>query len=173
MKHDSLGLAVLLAIFAGSALAQTHFSATLKCGKAVTSEPPIEVGDQPGHVLMVMKMSCTYSTPPEIGGLKPTTHSAAEFNEMTGGKFQDRGFGVTTMENGDKAYTHSQDTGIMKEGGVFTDEGTWTFTGGTGKLKGIKGRGTYKSSGVADEGEEIQTEGEYSLPGVNATPESK
>jgi hypothetical protein len=173
MKHNSLGLTVLLAAFAGSALAQTHISATLKCPEAVFSQPPIEVGDQAGHVLMVSKMSCTFSKPAEIAGLKTTTHSSAEFVEMTGGKFQDRGYAVVTMENGDKLYARSQDTGIMKDGGTFTDEGTWTFTGGTGKLKGIKGKGTNKTSGVAGRGEEVQLEGEYSLPGVSATPKCK
>src|SRR4051812_35325074 len=108
MKYKSLGLTLLLAAFAGSAVAQTHVSATLKCGKAESSEPPVEVGDQAGHVLMVMKMSCTYSKPVEIAGLKTTKHSAAEFTEMTGEKFQDRGYGVTTTDNGDKVYSRSQ-----------------------------------------------------------------
>lgn len=164
MKFKVLQPTVLLAVIAGPAFAQTHISATLKCGKADASQP-VEVGDQPGHVLMVMKMSCTYSKPTEIAGLKAATHNATEFTEMTGAKFQDRGFGVSTMENGDKAYAHAQDMGIMNEAGKFTDEGTWTFTGGTGKLKGLKGKGSYKSSGSTDGGEEIQIEGEYSLPG--------
>ena len=174
MKHNSLGLTVLLAAFAGSsALAQTHISATLKCPEAVFSQPPVEVGDQAGHVLMVSKMSCTFSKPAEIAGLKMTTNNTAEFTEMTGGKFQDRGYAVVTMENGEKLYARSQDTGIMKDGGIFTDEGTWTLTGGTGELKGITGKGTNKTSGVVGRGEEVQLEGEYSLPGVSATPKSK
>ena len=172
MKYKSLGFTVLLAAFAGSVFAQTHISATAKCGKA-DSGPPIEVGDQAGHMLMAMKMSCTYSKALEIAELKATTLSVAELTEMTGAKFQDRGYIVTTMENGDKAYARTQDTGVMKEGGAFTDEGTWTFTGGTGKLKGLKGKGTYRSSGGTDRGEEIQIEGEYSLPGTSATPKGK
>ena len=129
MKYKSPGLTVLLAAFAGLALAQTHISATLKCREAVFSQPPIEVGDEAKPVLMVSKMSCTFSKPAEIAGLETTTHSAAEFVEMTGGKFQDRGYAVVTMENGDKLYARSQDTGIMKDGGTFTDEGTWTLPG--------------------------------------------
>lgn len=173
MQYKSFGLTILFATFTGSALAQTHISATLKCGKADASQPPVEVGDEAGHVLMSMKMSCSYSKPMVIAGLKSETLSVAELTEVTGPKFQDRGYSVTTMENGDKAYVHSQDTGIMKEGGAFTDEGTWTFTGGTGKLKGIKGKGIYKSSGTTEGGEEIQTEGEYSLPRESATANKK
>jgi hypothetical protein len=173
MKYNLFDLTFLLAAFAGSMFAQTHISATAKCGKADASQPPIEVADQAGHVLMAMKMSCTYSKALEIAELKATTQSVAELTEMTGAKFQDRGYAVMTMENGDKAYARTQDTGVMKEGGAFTDEGTWTFTGGTGKLKGLKGKGTYRSSGGTDTGEEIQIEGEYSLPGTSATPKGK
>jgi hypothetical protein len=172
MKYKSLGLTVLLAAFAGSLFAQTHISATAKCGKADASQPVIEVGDQAGHMLMAMKVSCTYSKALEIAQLKATTLSIAEFLDVTGAKLQDRGYTVSMMENGDKAYARTQGTGVRKEGGAFTDEGTWTFTGGTGKLKGLKGKGTYRSAGNTD-GEESQIEGEYSLPGASATPKGK
>ena len=75
-----------------------------------------------------------------------------------------------TMENGDKAFVHWQATGTMaKEGTNVTGDGTWSYTGGTGKLKGLKGKGTFKTSGVSDGGIESKVEGEYSLPGTSAT----
>jgi len=76
------------------------------------------------------------------------------------------------MENGDKLYTRYQGIGSVKEG-VATGEGTWSFTGGTGKLKGIKGKGTYKASGPLDGDGEAQVEGEYSLPDPNTTAKKK
>ena len=33
---------------------------------------------------------------------------------------------------------------------AFTSEGEWTFTGGTGRLAGIKGGGTFKAEGAGD-----------------------
>jgi len=167
MKYKSLGLAVLLASFAASALAQTHMSGTGKCDKP-NSPQPIEAGDQAGHVLMIEKSSCTWSVPFEMAGLKSTTYTTAEAVDATGAKFQDRGYIVITMENGDKAYVRSQGTGSVKEG-AFTAEGTWSYTGGTGKLKGLKGKGTYKGSGAAGGASESQVEGEYSLPEASAT----
>jgi len=119
-----------------------------------------------GPILTAMKMSCTYSKALEVSGLKATTLSVAELTDMTGGKFQDRGYTVSTMENYDKAYARTQDTGVMKQEEAFTDEGTATFTGGTAELKGLKGKGIYRSAGKADRGEEIQIEGRYSLPGT-------
>ena len=45
-------------------------------------------------------------------------------------------------------------------------EGTWTFTGGTGKMKGIKGHGTYKVTPAADGSASVTVEGEYTMPPV-------
>jgi hypothetical protein len=57
------------------------------------------------------------------------------------------------MENGDKFYSRNQ-------GSIATNEpvqGTWTFTGGTGNLKGIKGKGTYKCTSRATQQLVLQT----------------
>jgi hypothetical protein len=172
MKYKSLGLTVLLVAFAGSALGQTQVSGTLKCGKSAT-EYTVEVGDHPGHVLMMNKDkddSCTWPVPIEIAGVKSTGNSGAGFTEVNGAKFQIRGWDVQTMENGDKVYVHSQTTGTVTEDGkAFTYEGTWSWTGGTGKFKGIKGKGTFKGSGTTDSGATSQIEGEYTLPAAGTT----
>jgi hypothetical protein len=124
-------------------------------------------------MFLIMKMSCTFNVPLEIAGLKATTYSVAEATEMSGAQLQDRDYLVMKMDNGDKAYARTQDVGSMKEGGAFTDEGTWSIIGGTGKLKGIKGKGTYKGSGVAGGTEDTQMEGEYSLSEATTTPKKK
>ena len=51
----------------------------------------------------------------------------------------------------------------MKEQKLESGEGTWTFAGGTGKLKGIKGKGTYKCKPSGDN-VDCDVEGEYRLP---------
>ena len=165
MKYKSLGFTVLFAAIAGSALAQTHVSGTFQCAK-VDSGQPVEVGDHPGHVLMLNKLtSCTFTTPCELAGLKSTTASSAVATDGSGAKYRDQGYAMFTMDNGDKAYSRIQGTGTSNEKAPApTEEGTWSFTGGTGKLKGLKGKGTYKISA-----EGSQFEGEYSLPGAGAT----
>ena len=56
--------------------------------------------------------------------------------------------------------------GNMKKEGP-AGGGTWSFTCGTGKLKGVKGKGTFKAFENADAGG-FEMEGDYSLlePGV-------
>jgi hypothetical protein len=172
MKYKSLVLTVLLAAFAGSALAQNKISGSSKCGKPDTSQS-IEVGDQAGHMLIIEKSSCPWSVPFEMAGLKTTTSTVAETVDVTGAKFQDRGYVVISMDNGDKAYIRFQGMGNTVKEGALTGGGTWSFTSGTGKLKGLKGKGTYKASGAPDGAGEFQTEGEYSLPEASATAKKK
>jgi hypothetical protein len=47
-----------------------------------------------------------------------------------------RGVEWGTMANGDKYFVRYQGTATAKEGAPPTISGTWSFTGGTGKLKG-------------------------------------
>jgi len=172
MKCKSLCLAVLLAGLAGPALAQTPVSGTIKCPKSDDSKT-VDVRDQAGHVLILEKGSCSWSVPSEIAGLKSTAYTGADTVEVAGAKSQARGYAVMTMDNGDKAYARFQGTGTTTKEGTLTGEGTWSYTGGTGKLKGLKGKGTYKISGTPDAGSEAQLEGEYSLPEPSATANKK
>ena len=43
-------------------------------------------------------------------------------------------------------------------------KGEWSYTGGTGKLKGIKGKRTYTGKGAPDGSATYDVEGEYELP---------
>jgi hypothetical protein len=52
----------------------------------------------------------------------------------------------------------------MKGEVIESAEGTWSFAGGTGKLKGIKGKGTYKGKGAPDGSATYEVEGEYEMP---------
>jgi hypothetical protein len=75
---------------------------------------------------------------------------------------------IVVMDNGDKAFVRVQGNATSKDGKPESDEGTWSYTGGTGKLKGITGKGTYKGMVGAD-GFEDHIEGDYSI----AAPKTK
>ena len=167
MKHLTLVVCFLLTGCAAVALAQTKISGTGTCGKPDSSNV-VEVGDRPGHVLVLTKESCTWSAPMEMAGLKSKTYTGAVTSDVSGDRSQDRGYVVMTMDNGDKAYIRFQGASTSKQGGAHSAEGTWTYTGGTGKLKGLKGKGTFKSSGPSADVTEDQVEGEYSLPEAGA-----
>jgi hypothetical protein len=67
------------------------------------------------------------------------------------------------MVDGDRIYVHYHETDTM-EGTALQSTGTRSFAGGTGKMKGLKGQGTHKSTAAADGTVTIDVEGEYTLP---------
>jgi len=70
------------------------------------------------------------------------------------------------MENGDK-FILSFEWAVVKDGKpksvIESVKGTWAFTGGTGKLEGIRGKGTYSASEDETDGV-VSMEGEYAVP---------
>ena len=157
-------LAFLAAVaLAAAAGAQTKTSGTVQCGKQ-DPQHAIEVGDKPGHMMGLGKSTCTWSTGMEIAGAKTKDGYSVAFSDSTGNKSSGHGIHVSTMDNGDKIYVKFQGSSTLKDGALQTDSGTWSYTGGTGKLKGIKGKGTYKGKGNADGGATYEIEGDYQLP---------
>ena len=75
---------------------------------------------------------------------------------------------VETFDSSDKiSYTY-QATGTMKDSAFQAGENKYRITGGTGKMKGIKGSGTCKTTGTADGGLEYTCTGEYTIAGAAA-----
>jgi hypothetical protein len=138
-------------------------SGTLQCGKADPAYT-IPVGDRPGHAFAISKVKCAWTQAPEIAGTQAKEHEYTAFADVSGGRGRNRSAAVGTMANGDKYFTSTQGMVTLKEGISQTAEGTWSYTGGTGQLKGIKGKGTYKGKAAADGTFTIEVEGEYLLP---------
>jgi hypothetical protein len=70
---------------------------------------------------------------------------------------------VDTMEGGDKVFAAYRYTTPVKDGKAVDAHGTWSYTSGTGKLKGIKGSGTFKTTFAEDGTSTTEVEGEYTL----------
>jgi hypothetical protein len=155
-------LLVVLAL-AAVASAQTKISGTAQCGKP-DQEYSIQVGDRPDHAFVIGKSNCTWTKPLEIAGIVAKSEEDIVFEDASGNRVRGQSRNVDTMANGDKFYVTTQFTGILKEGIFQSAEVTWTITGGTGKLKGLKGKGTSKCKGVADGTSTWEVEGEYELP---------
>lgn len=163
MRCMSILLFVFVLTLAATVSAQTKVSGTMQCGK---SDPAytIPVGDQPDHVFAIGKKQCTWTTAPELAGTQAKAHEYTSFADIRGARGQVRTAGVGTMANGDKYFVTSQSTMTVKEGVAQSSEGTWSYTGGTGKLKGLKGKGTVKGKAGADGTMTLEVEGEYQLP---------
>ncbi len=144
-----------------TAAAQTKVSGTAQCGKPDPAQV-IHVGDRPDHSLAVEQFKCTYTKPLEIEGDKSKDGLSTETGDISGDTSRARGFHVVTMESGDKAFFWYQGTAKSKDGAPVEAKGNWGLTGGSGKLKGIKGKGTYSCTPSGD-GLSCEVEGEYQL----------
>lgn len=158
----ALVLAGLMLVAAG-ANAQTKITGTIQCAKA-DPQNAIPVGDRPGHAFVVMKSKCTWTKPMELAGAQTKTGEDTVFAEANGARSRDSGYHISTMANGDQFVVRfSGTTTTDKNGVVQAQTGTWSFVSGTGKLKGIAGKGTYKGSGAADGSVTTDVEGEYQI----------
>ncbi len=162
MKSKTILGIVLVFLLATVAAAQTKISGTANCGQP-EKQNSIEVGDRPGHLFMISQGKCTYANFTEIAGIGSKEYVFTGFDEVSGGNARSQGFVVTTMANGDMSYVRYQGTTSYKDGQLQSGGGKWTFVGGTGKVKGVKGKGTYKVQS-GPQGLTNDIEGEYELP---------
>ena len=155
-------LLVGVTVTAGDASAQTKISGTQQC----KAEPPtaVPIPDMPDHAFAVIKAQCSWTTPIEIAGLKSKDGDDTISSEITGDKAVDTGYYVGSMSNGDKIMVRFSGTSHSNAGKPVSGDGTWSFTGGTGKLKALKGKGTYKGTANADGTMTYKIEGDYTLP---------
>lgn len=66
------------------------------------------------------------------------------------------------MQSADKVFVAYQGTTTTKDGAPLNARGSWAYTGGTGKLNGLKGKGTYTCSPWA-RGLSCEIVGDYEL----------
>jgi hypothetical protein len=154
-------MAALVCFAAVTAIGQTKISGTAQCGK---SDPQhlVPVGDRPDHSLGVEQTKCTWTKPMEIEGAKSKDGVSTETTDISGDTIRAHGFHVSTMDSGDKFFVWYQGTATTKDGALVSQTGTWGFTGGTGKLKGIKGKGTFTCTPSGDV-TSCEVEGDYQL----------
>jgi len=163
MPYKTILAFLFVVSLATVAQAQTKISGTNHCAKP-DPQSAVQVGDRPNHAFSVGQSKCAWTKPWEIAGT-PGKQGVATFSgEITSNTSRFHAYYVDEMANGDKAYYRYQGTATLKDGVTQTEEGTWSLIGGTGKLKGAKGKGTYKSKAGADGTMTYEVEGEYELP---------
>jgi hypothetical protein len=154
-------MCAIVCFAATTASAQTKVAGTAQFGKA-DPQHMLPAGDRPDHSLGIDQLKCTWTKPQDIGGDKTKDGVSTETQDISGNNVRAHGMHVTTMESGDKYFVSYQGTGTLKDGALRSAKGTWMYTGGTGKLKGIKGKGTYTCAPSGD-GVSCDIEGEYQL----------
>ncbi len=129
-------------------------------GTVVTTKwQQMEIGDEDGHVIALNESKQVYFN--EKTGEKMTSiaKSTFDFNIKTG-QGALKGYGVTNYPNGDKIFrTHEG-----KPVGKGHWKGTYSYTKGTGKYKGVKGGGIWNTYSLAPQISYIKIEGEVEIP---------
>jgi hypothetical protein len=136
------------------------FTGTATCSKP-DPQHMVPVGDRPEHSLGVEQAKCTWTKPIEIGGDKSRDGVSTDTVEASGGKMRFHGVHLATMESGAKvAFPYQGGGSTSKDGKETHSKGTFTIGDASGKLKGIKGKGTFS---CASSGEDLrcEIEGEY------------
>ncbi|HEY6944774.1 MAG TPA: hypothetical protein VI431_06515 [Candidatus Acidoferrum sp.] len=146
---------------AATASAQTKVSGTAQCAKPDPVHV-LPVGDRPDHSLGLAQIKCTYTKPMEIGGDKSKDGVSTETSDIRVNTSRPRGFHVVTMQSGDKVFFSYQGTATSKDNAVVELRGNWSMNGGSGKMKSIKGKGTF-SCKPEDDVLSCEVEGEYQL----------
>jgi len=158
------GLLLFLGIVVAVSLsAATKASGTATCKEDPASPAPVALSDLPNHAFAIGKAQCTW-TGFSVAGQAYKDGVSTSLNEISGDTSSSNGYHVATTTTGDTATARFQGSGKLKDGKNVSDGGTWSFTSGTGKLKGIKGKGTYKGTPNADGSMSYKVEGEYTLP---------
>ena len=153
--------AAIACTWSSGALAQTKIAWTDSCGKA-QPDYTVPVGDLPGHSLGLAQVKCQATQPAEISGDKGKEAAATFTTDTSGDTSRERGVYVLTMASGDKAFLPFQGTVTLKDNKLTGSHGTWILVGGSGKLKGIKGKGTFHCEPAGD-ALSCAGEGEYEL----------
>lgn len=168
MKYKLVCACVLLAFAAAATPAQMKHSFSGKCSKPDVTQS-IPAGDKDGHVFLVEQGKCEATG--EVGGAKSKEGMFSEHGEAAGTHTTVAGVYVETFDNGDKIFYAYQTSATTKDGALVSGTGKYQISGGTGKMKGIKGAGSCKLTGNAGGGLDYACTGEYTM--TAAAPEKK
>ena len=153
----------LLAVLpAGRAQAQTKLAGKMTCAKPDPNYST-PVGDRADHTMSLLAQKCTWSQG-ELGGDRLKDETDTFTSDVTGSLSHDRGYGVGSLASGDKYFVRFAGTTTLKGEAPVRAQCTWSFTGGTGKLKGLTGKGTCTGTFGPDGTLSWDIQGEYATP---------
>ena len=164
MRFKAVGPFLAALAFATAAAAEPiKISGTVQCAKPEVQQA-IPTESDPGHLFSIYKVTCNWTKPLEIAGSQSKNASSIGYDEIKGTSAKGQGEHVTSLANGDKTFIRYQGSTTLKDGAPQTAAGTWNYTGGTGSVKGIKGKGTYKGKAGPDGSMIYEVEGDYEIP---------
>ena len=170
MKIRRIGIPVLVFLFAATAYGQTKISGSLHCAKG---DPTYSVKptDHAGHMLVLAQLSCNWANASAIGGVVETTNTSWTSSDVRGNSAHVSGYADGSDGAGNDSYAKFSGRQTLKGGALVRESGTWTYTGGSGKLKNLQGHGTYSCKGAADgSSADCSVSGVYTIGTAAAKP---
>lgn len=163
MKHSIVSVIAFGLVAMIHLSAETKISGTLTCAKP-DPEYTLDVGDRANHVFVLAKSACLWTRPMQIEGVD--TKDSHDVNVVDGddANSDSNGYEVCNMANGDKVFIRFSGTDRTMKDGKPVSTGTWRYIGGTGKFKGIMGKGTYQGGPDAGGNYVSKIDGDYTLP---------
>jgi len=103
----------------------------------------MRLSDQANHFFVMSQGKCHWTKPIDIAGTKTQSDEATVTKEVHGNEAHVNGYVTETTASGDKFSYHIQGEQAIDHGKTVSEHGRWTIVSGTGKLKGLRGKGAY------------------------------
>ncbi len=126
-----------------------------------SQEHAIPVEGRPHHSYVVNQVKCTWTKPWVVRGLASTEGVGTGVVEDHGSVSISSGTFVDTMVNGDRGYYDYSFKTKTKDGKPTISGHKWKLIGGTGKLKGAKGKGSCEATLQEDGKVVYECQGKY------------
>lgn len=132
----------------------------------VSSQALFCLSDLPNHELQAAEVTGVQrSADPDWNGSRLNYWGTTD---VQSGHGTQRGYFVNERSNGDRDWGTFEGT-LTAAGGAATTEGTFTFTGGSGKFHGITGNGTYRGRLTSPTQIEMEWRATYQVAGTRAS----
>lgn len=151
--------------FAARAQSKGAIAASSTCEYSVLHQTA-PVGDGGEHSISLDQRVCEWNPAITIAGVKGDQYTSTGVDDVQFNRARDHGYAVGTMANGDKYFICYDGSSIMNGPTPVHLQGRWHFTGGTGKLAGLKGSGTYTARPTRGGRMLFSIKGKYTIPSV-------
>jgi len=128
---------------------------------SVRAETTLFPEDQPNHQLQLSEVHGTQKSPDPSWNNAQLTYCGIA--DLVSGAGTQRGYFANEHADGDRDCGTFEGRVMTTPAGQVELEGTFTFTSGTGKLRGIRGNGTYKGRQVSPTEIEMNWSGAYEV----------
>lgn len=131
----------------------------------VTAQTALAVADQPNHEFNLAEVVGIQKSSDEKWNKTKITYWAT--TDVAGGNGSQRGYFVNDHD-ADGSDRGTFEGRVATTGSEITVEGTWQYTGGSGKFQGITGGGTFKTRMNSSRQVEASWQGAYELATAKA-----